>query len=64
VLAASIIRVMSTGTGTELLMTEEASISETSVNLYQTTRRSNPEGSHLNEDEVCAHAFHLSENTE
>jgi hypothetical protein len=28
-------------------MTEAASISETSVNFYQTTRRNNPEDSHL-----------------
>jgi hypothetical protein len=37
VLAASIIRAMM----------EAASISETSVNVYQTTRRNNPEDSHL-----------------
>jgi hypothetical protein len=29
------------------LMMEAASISETSVNFYQTTRRNNPEDSHL-----------------
>jgi hypothetical protein len=29
------------------LMMEAASISETSVNIYQTTRRNNPEDSHL-----------------
>jgi hypothetical protein len=29
------------------LMMEAASTSETSVNLYQTTWRNNPEGSHL-----------------
>jgi hypothetical protein len=29
------------------LMMEAASTSETSVNFYQTTRRNNPEGSHL-----------------
>jgi hypothetical protein len=29
------------------LMTEEASTSETAVNFYQTTRRTNPEDSHL-----------------
>jgi hypothetical protein len=29
------------------LMTDAASTSETSVNLYQTTRRNNPENSHL-----------------
>jgi hypothetical protein len=29
------------------LMVEEASTSETSVNVYQTTRRDNPEDSHL-----------------
>jgi hypothetical protein len=33
--------------GDECLMTEAASISETSVNFYQTTRRYNPEDSHL-----------------
>jgi hypothetical protein len=37
VLAASIIS----------LMMEAAGISETSVNFYQTTRRNNPEDSHL-----------------
>jgi hypothetical protein len=41
VLAASIIRAMIT------LMMEAASTSETSVNFYQTTRRYNPEDSHL-----------------
>jgi hypothetical protein len=30
-----------------LIMMEEASTSETSVNFYQTTRRNNPEDSHL-----------------
>jgi hypothetical protein len=30
------------------LMMEAASTSETSVNFYQTTRRNNPEDSHLN----------------
>jgi hypothetical protein len=29
------------------LMTEAASTSETSINFYQTTRRNNPEDSHL-----------------
>jgi hypothetical protein len=29
------------------LMIEAASISETSANFYQTTRRNNPENSHL-----------------
>jgi hypothetical protein len=29
------------------LIMEAADISETSVNVYQTTRRNNPEGSHL-----------------
>jgi hypothetical protein len=38
--AASIIMVIA-------LMMEEASTSETSVNFYQTTRRNNPEDSHL-----------------
>jgi hypothetical protein len=32
------------------LMIEAASTSETSVNFYQTTRRSNPEDSHLHAD--------------
>jgi hypothetical protein len=40
VLAASIIRAI-------VLMMEAAKTSETSVNLYQTTRRYNPEDSHL-----------------
>jgi hypothetical protein len=39
-LAASIIRVIA-------LMMETASTSETSRNFYQTTRRNNPEDSHL-----------------
>jgi hypothetical protein len=39
VFAASIIR--------EMMMMEAARISETSVNLYQTTRRYNPEDGHL-----------------
>jgi hypothetical protein len=33
--------------GDEILMMEAASTSETSVNFYQTTRRNNPEDSHL-----------------
>jgi hypothetical protein len=33
--------------GLEALMIEAASTSETSVNFYQTTRRYNPEDSHL-----------------
>jgi hypothetical protein len=41
VLASSIIRVMMA------LITEAASTSETSVNVYQTTRRNNPADSHL-----------------
>jgi hypothetical protein len=41
VLAASIIRAMIT------FMMEVASTSETSVNFYHTTRRNNPEDSHL-----------------
>jgi hypothetical protein len=40
-LAASFIRAMIT------LIMEAASTSETSVNFYQTTRRNNPEDSHL-----------------
>jgi hypothetical protein len=39
--AAAIIRAMNA------LMIEAASTSETSVNFYQTTRRSNPEDNHL-----------------
>jgi hypothetical protein len=35
-----------------VLMMEAASTSETSVNFYQTTRRSNPEDSHLLVDEM------------
>jgi hypothetical protein len=31
----------------EMMMMEAASTSETSVNVYQTTRRNNPEDSHL-----------------
>jgi hypothetical protein len=31
----------------DYLMTEAANTSETSVNFYQTTRRNNPEDSHL-----------------
>jgi hypothetical protein len=30
-----------------IALIKEASTSETSVNFYQTTRRNNPEGSHL-----------------
>jgi Na+/phosphate symporter len=41
VLAASIIRIIS------VLMTEAVSASETSVNFHQSTRRYNPEDSHL-----------------
>jgi hypothetical protein len=43
VLAASIIRAM---------MMEAASISETSVNFYQTTQRNIPEDSHLHGNET------------
>jgi hypothetical protein len=42
VLAASIIMAIA-------LMMEAASTSETSVNFYQTTRRNNPEDSHLHD---------------
>jgi hypothetical protein len=41
-LAASIIRVIM-----DALIMEAASTSETSVNFYQTTRRKNPEDSHI-----------------
>jgi hypothetical protein len=34
------------------LIVEAASSSETSVNFYQTTRRSNPEDSHLQQNNV------------
>jgi hypothetical protein len=47
VLAASIIRSMSTCTG--LLIMEAGNISETSIDLLQITWRSIPEDSHLNE---------------
>jgi hypothetical protein len=33
-----------------VLLMEAASISETSVNFYQTTRRNNPEDSHLEDN--------------
>jgi hypothetical protein len=50
-LAASIIRVMSKSRNARglviALMMEAASTSETSVNFCQTTRRNNPEDSHL-----------------
>jgi hypothetical protein len=36
------------------LMMEAASTSETSINFYQTTRRNNPEDSHLH---VCLSSF-------
>jgi hypothetical protein len=35
--------------GAIALMMEAASTSETSVNIYQTTRRNNPEDSHLHD---------------
>jgi hypothetical protein len=37
------------------LMTEEASTSETLVNFYQTTRRNNPEDSHLPKASFCVY---------
>jgi hypothetical protein len=56
-LTASIIRTIIT------LMTEAASTPETSVNFYQTTRRNNPEDSHLHtrrhENLKSQHAFIL-----
>jgi hypothetical protein len=36
------------------LMTKAASTSETLVNLYQTTRRYNPEDSHLHPDSISS----------
>jgi hypothetical protein len=46
VLAASVINVM---------VMEAASISETSVNFYQTTRCHNPEDSHLHKGDYLLH---------
>jgi hypothetical protein len=44
------------------LMMEAARTSETSVNFYQTTRRYNPEDSHLHEErkwegDICLHFY-------
>jgi hypothetical protein len=39
-------------------MMEAASTSETSVNVYQTTRRNNPEGSHTRRRENLKSNFH------
>jgi hypothetical protein len=50
VLAASIIA----------LMTEAANTSETSVNFYQTTRRNNPEDSHLQQDTLLVNLIEES----
>jgi hypothetical protein len=52
VLAASIIRAIA-------LMLEAANASETSVNFYQTTRRNNPEDSHL-QSKVFITALHTA----
>jgi hypothetical protein len=42
------------------LMMEAASISETLVNFYQTTRRYNPEDSHLRSHRREKHKFYLA----
>jgi hypothetical protein len=47
-------------------MTEAASISETSVNFHQTTRRNNPEDSHLRtrrRENLKSHLVNLYEET-
>jgi hypothetical protein len=47
----------------DALMMEEANTSETSVNFYQTTRRNNPEDSHLQtrrRENLKSHNMNLS----
>jgi hypothetical protein len=66
VLAASIIRAMPIirATSNIVLMMEEANTSETSVNFYQTTRRNNPEDSHLHarrRENLKSHALPLDD---
>jgi hypothetical protein len=65
VITASIIRAVRKPRGLLIvLMMEAASTFETSVNFYQTTRRNNPEDSHLHtrhRENLKSHSGYLSE---